>query len=101
MFSRVAGDAALVELLPAIRIETRPSDSGQGPIELRSLVDMADAPEGRPAEESDGLTAEERDDYAERFKAAVGAPLTAAELPALRADAAAGRLSRRRLHPAG
>jgi hypothetical protein len=101
VFSRVVGDAALVELLPAIRIEMHPSDSGHGLVELRSLVDVADAPEGHSAEESDGLTDEERDDFAESFKAAVGASLTVAELSALRADAAAGRLSRRRLHPAG
>jgi hypothetical protein len=101
VFSRVVGDAALVELLPAIRIEMHPGNSGQGLTGLRSLVDVADAPEGRAAEDSDGLTTEERDDYAERFKAAVGGDLTAAELSDLRADAAAGRLPRRRLHPAG
>jgi hypothetical protein len=47
------------------------------------------------------LTAEERADYAEHFKATVGGTLTAAELSDLRSDAAAGQLSRRRLHPAG
>jgi hypothetical protein len=68
-----------------------PGNSGPGLTGWRSLVDVADAPEGRAAEDSDGLTTEERDDYAERFKAAVGADLTAAELSDLRADAAAGR----------
>jgi hypothetical protein len=101
VFSRVVGDAARVELLPAVRIEVHPGRPGRDFAGLRSLVDVADTPEGPPAEGSDGLTAEERDDYSERFKAAVGGNLTAAELSDLRADAAAGRLSRRRLHPAG
>jgi hypothetical protein len=101
VFSRVVGDVALVELLPAIRIEMHPGNPGQDLTGLRSLVDVADAPEGPPAEESDGLTAEERDDYAERFKASVGGDLTTAELSDLQADVAAGRLPRRRLHPAG
>jgi antitoxin component of MazEF toxin-antitoxin module len=101
VFSRVVGDAALVELLPAIRIEMRSRTSGQDLLELRLLVDVADAPDGPAAEESDGLTPEERDEYAEQFRATVGSDLTAAELSDLQSVAAAGRLSRRRLHPAG
>jgi hypothetical protein len=62
---------------------------------------VAYAPEGPAADESDGLTDEERADYAEHFKATVGGNLSAAELSDLRSDAAAGQLSRRRLHPAG
>lgn len=101
VFSRMVGDAAVVELLPAVRIEIRSGTSGRDlAVELRSLVDVAYAREGA-SEESDGLTAEERDDYAEHFKTTVGSNLTAAELSDLQADAASGRLPRRRLHPAG
>jgi hypothetical protein len=101
VFSRLVGDAALVELLPAIRIEVHPGEQQRGPGGLRSFVDVADASDGVPAEESDGLTDEEREDYAGRFNASVGGDLTATELSGLQADAAAGHLPRRRLHPAG
>jgi hypothetical protein len=101
VFSRVVGDAAVVELLPAVRVEISPDGSVQELAGLRTLVDVTDALERRLAEESDGLTAEARDDYAARFKAGVGGDLTAAELADLRADALAGRLPVRRLRPAG
>jgi hypothetical protein len=100
VFSRIVGDAALVELLPAVRIQMRSSGSEQEPLWSSALIDV-EAPEGRLGEESDGLTDEERAEYAERFNTTVGADLTAGELSALRADAAAGRIVRRRLHPAG
>lgn len=102
VFSRVVGEAALVELLPAVRMELHPDHSGGGLPGLRSLVDVADALEEPYAEESDGLTVEQRDEHAERFKAGVGGNLTEAELSDLLADVAKGRLpARRRLHPAG
>jgi hypothetical protein len=100
VFSRIVGDAALVELLPAVRIQMRSSGSEQEPLWSSALIDV-EAPEGRLGEESDGLTDEERAEYAERFNTTVGADLTAGELSALRADAATGRIVRRRLHPAG
>lgn len=101
VFSRVVGDAALVELLPAVRLEVHPGPSGEDLAGLRTLVDVAEALGGPPADDSDGLMAEERDDYAASFKARVGGDLTTAELADLRADATAGRLPVRRLHPAG
>lgn len=101
VFSRVVGDAVLVELLPAVRIEIHPRHSGPELTGLGSLVDVTDATEGPLTKDSDGLTAEERDEYAEGFKATVGGDLTAAELSDLRSDAAARRLPRRRLRPAG
>jgi hypothetical protein len=100
VFSRVVGDAALVELLPAVQVQMRSDVQEQGR-ELGSLIDAVDVPESRPGDESDGLTAEERDKYAASFNAGVGADLTPAELSDLRADVAAGRLARRRLRPAG
>lgn len=101
VLSRVVGDAALVELLPAVRIQMQ-SDAQEQGRKLGSLaVDVVYIPEFHPGDESDGLTAEERDDYAASFNAGVGADLTSAELSDLRADVAAGRLARRRLRPAG
>jgi hypothetical protein len=100
VFSRVVGDAALVELLPAVRVAIH-LDSGVKELAgLRTLV-VIDALDESLAEEPDGLTAEARDDHAARFKAGVGGDLTSAELADLRRDAAAGRLAQRRLHPAG
>jgi hypothetical protein len=100
IFSRIVGDAVLVELLPAVRVQMRSGGSEQERTLLSALVDV-EAREGRLGEESDGLTDEERAEYAERFNATVGADLTGGELSALRADAAAGRIVRRRLYPAG
>jgi hypothetical protein len=97
VFSRIAGDAALVEVLPAIRVRVQPGPPE--PVGLSALVDVETA-EGL-GDESDGLTDEERTEYAKRFNATVGADLTAEELSDLRADVAAGRIARRRLHPAG
>ena len=96
VFSRVVGDAAIVELLPAVQVELRTGD-----VLTKSRVDMAGVSLGSHAGESDGLTVEDRDEHAEHFMAAVGGRLTPEELSDLRADAAAGRLPRRRLHPAG
>jgi hypothetical protein len=96
VFSRVVGDAAIVELLPALQVEMRADN-----VLLKSRVDAAAVFLGPRADESDGLTDEERDEHAERFRAAVGGSLTSEELSDLGADAAAGRLPRRRLHPAG
>lgn len=96
VFSRVVGDAAIVELLPAVQVEMRADN-----VLLKSRVDAAGFPLGSRADESDGLTDEDRDEHAEHFRAGVGGSLTPEELSDLRADAAAGRLPRRRLHPAG
>jgi hypothetical protein len=96
VFSRVVGDAAIVELLPAVQVEMQ-----AGNVLLKSRVDAAGDSQGSRANESDGLTDEDRDEHAERFRAAVGGSLTIEELSDLRADAAAGRLPRRRLRPAG
>jgi hypothetical protein len=88
VFSRVVGDAALVEVLQAIQAPVRVDvnwPAGAWPVVLGS----------------DGLTDEERAEDAAHFSAAVGANLIAEELAGLRADAAAGRIARRRLHPAG
>lgn len=100
VFSRVVGDAALVELLPAVRVQMQFHAHAQGR-ELGSFVDAVEVPESHPGSESDGLTPEERDDYATSFNTGVGASLSPAELSDLRADVAADRISRRRLHPAG
>lgn len=100
VFSRIVGDAALVELLPAIRIQVQSDTPGRAPSGLGVLIDV-EAPEGRLGEEPDGLTDEERAEYAEHFNATIGADLTTEELVDLRADVAAGRVARRRLRPAG
>lgn len=99
VFSRVVGDIALVELLPAIRVQAGSGGFGKTRAMMQALVDVV--PEVVSGNESDGLTADERDEYAARFKAGVGADLTATELSSLRADGAAGRVPRRRLCPAG
>jgi hypothetical protein len=101
VFSRVVGDAAIVELLPAIRIEMGADESALTLSTVDSLLDTADVYRGPRADDSDGLTDEDRDDHAERFRAAVGGNLSTEDVSDLRADATAGRLPRRRLHPAG
>jgi hypothetical protein len=89
VFRRVVGDAAIVELLPAVRIELTPDDRDRLP--AWSLV----------LDGSDGLTSQERSDYAAEFKATVGGDLTADELTDLLRDVSAGRIVKRRLRPAG
>jgi hypothetical protein len=99
VFSRIVGDAALVELLPATRITLQADFPSHVPGGLMSLVDVD--PMGRLGEGSDGLTGEERAEYAQQFRTTVGADLSADDLEELKADATAERMPRRRLRPAG
>lgn len=92
VFRRVVGDAAIVELLPAVRVEIKHHDRARLP--EWSLTPME-------LDVSDGLTSQERSDYAEEFKATVGGDLAADDLAVLLQDASAGRIARRRLRPAG
>lgn len=101
VFSRVVGDAALVELLPAVRVKFARHAAGPQLAERYASVFAPLGLEEPAVDPSDGLTAEERDESAERFRATVGGDLSKAEAAALQADAASGRLPRRRLHPAG
>jgi hypothetical protein len=100
VFSRVVGDAALVEVLPAVRAPVRADVVWHAGAWPEVLVDeqmrVHDIAVG-----SDGLTDEERAEHAAHFNATVGTNLTAEELAGLREDVAAGRIARRRLHPAG
>lgn len=101
VLSRVVGDAALVELLPAVRIKLYLGTRG---LEFAKLYAGAFASlqlEESAVDESDGLTVEERSESAGRFRATVGGNLTMGEVAALQADAETGRLPRRPLHPAG
>lgn len=101
VFSRVIEDAALVELLPAVRIEINPHDAGLELAEAHARVFAPSWLEGPSADTNDGLTAGERSESAARFRATVGGDLTSAEVGDLKAAAAMGRLPRRRLRPAG
>jgi hypothetical protein len=100
VFSRVVGDAALVDLLPAIRVQIFLEFPLHGSSGLNALFDVAPVMDGLN-DEPDGLTDAERAEYAAHFSATVGADLTAEEAADLRGDAAAGRVTRRRLRPAG
>jgi hypothetical protein len=95
IFSWLVGNAALLDLLPALRVEVRRLDSLAG--WLNAFVDVARSEDIG----SDGLTDEERAEYAAQFSATIGADLTTEEIADLRAALAAGRVPRRRLRPAG
>jgi hypothetical protein len=100
VFNRLVGDAALVELLPAIRVLVE----GKGVRDVPRAPATTRAARARDALSgvgSDGLTDEERKALADRFNALAGAPLGAEDLTRLREYAAAGRFPRRPLRPAG
>jgi hypothetical protein len=97
VFSRVVGDAAVVEVLPAIRVQVRLHPHDVVHSWLPVFVDTA-RHEPAPA---DGLTDAERAEFAEEFAATVDADLSAEDLTGLRADLDAGRIAVRRLRPAG
>jgi hypothetical protein len=103
VFRRVVGDAAIVELLPAVRIEVRLDERGQLPEWLAALLDVP--LEGdwldRHHDASDGLTNQERADFAAVFDVTVGGDLAASDIAALREDVITGRVAKRRLRPAG
>ena len=100
VFSFVVGDAALVELLPAIRVRRLRLDRLEFAF-AEMLNALTVAPASDLAERADGLTAEERAEYATQFRSTIGADLTANEISDLRGDLAAGRVTLRRLRPAG
>lgn len=98
VFSRVMGDAALVEIIPALRV----------PIGSREAIRTPTAPDiqfdifwhGEPrAVGDDGLTDDERAAYAKRYRDAGAASLTDQQMAAI--ETAAGETPRRRLRPAG
>jgi hypothetical protein len=100
VFSRVVGDAALVELLPAVRAPMRVDVLWHAGAWPEILIDEWTR-DHHIGIGSDGLTDEERAQHAAQFNATVGANLTAEELARMREKIAEGRIARRRLHPAG
>jgi hypothetical protein len=97
--ARLLGSAALVELLPAVEVQLDVQGlDADSPLRLLSGQVPAAAP-GQPG--SDGLDAGERTAAAAKYREAVAASLSPGELAGLRQDAAAGRLGRRSLRPAG
>lgn len=99
VFNRFVGDAALVELLPAIRVTVQVKRFNAKL--LAPLV--SDMLEFLPNVESttDDLSADESKAFADRYAATVAAKPTAEDLARLRSYVAAGRVPHRRLRPAG
>jgi hypothetical protein len=100
VLSRVVGDAALVELLPAIRVQLRDWKREHVPTELSGLVDTIWTKEP-PAAGDDGLAEADRAAQAEHYRSTAAANLTMDQIAQLKAAAAAGHIPRRRLRPAG
>lgn len=101
--TRLLEAGALVEVLPAVRVWLEMEDlKAHSPLQLLSAATDVSAPDNSPARQgSDGLDVDERMALSARFRATAGASLSAEDLADLRQDAAAGRLPRRRLRPAG
>jgi hypothetical protein len=99
VFNRFVGDAALVELLPAIRVAVQVKSSNAKL--LAPLV--SDTLELSPSVESttDDLSADESREFADRYAATVAAKPTPEDLARLHSYLAAGKVPRRRLRPAG
>jgi len=100
VFSRSVGDAAMVELLPAMRVEFQTENAGDV---FRSLTKFVKPPLISPTSDAqpDGLTDEERRAFARRFNATVGANLSAEDVARIQGYAAAEGFPKRRLRPAG
>ncbi|MBO0805665.1 MAG: hypothetical protein J2P25_21640 [Nocardiopsaceae bacterium] len=115
VFRRILGDAALIELLPAVPVRLRDSDLVSGDLAaLRCDIIHHDADvildgardegawhEGSPGAGDDGLTDAERARYAMHYQTTAAADLTADQMTELKAAVASGRIPRRRLRPAG
>jgi hypothetical protein len=100
VLSRVVGDAVLVELLPAIRVQLPNWKRERIRTELAGLVDITWPQESRVAGD-DGLAEDDRAARAEHYRSTVAADLTMEQMAQLKAAAAAGQIPRRRLRPAG
>lgn len=99
VFRRPLGDAVLIELLPATRVQLPCPDRVNS--ELAGLT--VDAIwHGEPAGVADdGLTDAERAGYASHYQETAAADLTADQAAQLKRAVAAGRVPRRPLRPAG
>jgi hypothetical protein len=100
VFSRSVGDAAMVELLPAMCVAVEAKSAGDT---FHALAKFVKPPLVSPLSGagSDGMTDEERKAFADRFNATVGANLSGEDVARLQGYVVAGRLPRRRLRPAG
>lgn len=92
LFSAVAENAAVIDLLPALSVRLP-----QAGLKLRELSAFVAARTGEPG--SDGLTDAERQLYADQFYAGAGSKLTSAQYEQVQADAR--QLVTRKLRPAG
>jgi hypothetical protein len=98
VFSRVVGDAALVEIIPALRVPIGNREAMRAPTAPGVQFDIFW--HGQPlAAGDDGLTDDERAAYAKRYRDTGAASLTDQQTAAIKA--AAGEIPRRRLRPAG
>jgi hypothetical protein len=100
VLSRVVGDAVLVELLPAIRVQLPNWKRERIRTELAGLVDITWPQESQVAGD-DGLAEDDRAARAEHYRSTVAADLAMEQMAQLKAAAAAGQIPRRRLRPAG
>ena len=100
VFSRSVGTAAMVELLPAMRVAIQVTNAEHA---FRALLKFAVPPLVSPLQvsQTDGMTDDERAVFADRFNATVGANLSSADMSRLAGYVDAGRVPRRRLRPAG
>jgi hypothetical protein len=100
VFSRSVGDAAMVELLPAMRVAVQTEAAGDT---FRALAKFFEPPLASPPSDvaSDGMTDEERGVFANRFNATVGANLSPEDVARLQGYVAVEGVPKRRLRPAG
>lgn len=98
VFSRVVGDAALVEIIPALRVPVRNRKAVRTSATPRVRFDIVWYAEPLTAGD-DGLTDDERAAYAERYRDTAAASLTDQQIAEIKA--AAREIPRRRLRPAG
>jgi hypothetical protein len=100
VFSRAVGDAAMVELLPAMRVAVQTEAAGET---FHALMKFVEPPlASTPSDvQSDGMTTEERGAFASRFNATVGANLSAEDVARLQGYVATEGVPKRRLRPAG
>lgn len=101
VFSRSVGAAAIVELLPAMRVAIRTASAGVEFRALTRLVEPSLLVSPLLDARSDGMTDDERRASVGQFHATVGANLSTDDVERLQGYVAAERVPRRRLRPAG
>jgi hypothetical protein len=100
VFNRFVGDAALVELLPAMRLTVQIKSYDAKLWMLADWDNLANLSSSVKSA-TDGLSDDESREFADRYSATIAAKPNAEDLARLRGYVAAGKVPRRRLRPAG